>query len=303
MKKLIFIPLLILSILCNAQFTKGGGTFLKTTNSFITTPSIPVDYDDDVDTYISGLSTQLGSTFLGYLDTFVTDLKADMGITNLSDAFDIMYVFANETEEAGKRNLVGRSYDCTNQHSTTWTQYRGFTGNGSTDYLTTGYTPNTHKVRLSQNSASFGYYARVAATPSGNRECMGCGQASPDSYFAMVETPGVYIYLNDATNLVFTPNPDATSAGMFILCRPNSTNINYYRNKSVRLSSDATTSVAVPNVELVILAGNSSGTIENFSANELSFAFVGRNLTADEVGYVTDRFEIFMDSLGYGIIP
>jgi hypothetical protein len=36
MKKLIFIPLLILSVLCNAQFTKGGGMFLKTGNSFMT---------------------------------------------------------------------------------------------------------------------------------------------------------------------------------------------------------------------------------------------------------------------------
>jgi hypothetical protein len=263
----------------------------------------PVDYDNDVDTYIAGLSTSLDGTFLGYLDTFVTTLKSDMGITNLSDAFDIMYVFANNTEEAAKRNLVSRNYDCENQHSTTWTQYRGFTGNGSTDYLTTGYTPATHNVRLSQNSGSMGYYTRVATTPSGNREVMGCGQSTPSaSYFAMVETPGIYLYLNDATNIVFTPNPDATSDGFHILCRSNSTTVTYYRNHSQRLFSDATTSVSLVNTPLTILAGNSSGTIENYSANEISMAFVGRNLDSDDVTYLTDRFEIFMDALGFGVI-
>lgn len=36
MKKLIFIPLLIFSITLSAQFTKGGGSFLKTGSSFMT---------------------------------------------------------------------------------------------------------------------------------------------------------------------------------------------------------------------------------------------------------------------------
>jgi len=39
MKKLIFIPLLIFSLTLSAQFTKSGGTFLKTGNSFMTATS------------------------------------------------------------------------------------------------------------------------------------------------------------------------------------------------------------------------------------------------------------------------
>ena len=35
MKKLLIIPILLLSILCNAQFTKGGGLFLKTGSGFL----------------------------------------------------------------------------------------------------------------------------------------------------------------------------------------------------------------------------------------------------------------------------
>lgn len=40
MKKLLIIPILLISILCNAQFTKGGGTFLKTGSGFMTAPAI-----------------------------------------------------------------------------------------------------------------------------------------------------------------------------------------------------------------------------------------------------------------------
>lgn len=41
MKKLIFIPLLIFSLTLSAQFTKSGGTFLKTGNYFTSAPSLP----------------------------------------------------------------------------------------------------------------------------------------------------------------------------------------------------------------------------------------------------------------------
>lgn len=40
MKRLILIPILLLSILCNAQFTKGGGMFLKTGSGFMTAPAV-----------------------------------------------------------------------------------------------------------------------------------------------------------------------------------------------------------------------------------------------------------------------
>ena len=39
MKKLLIIPILLLSILCNAQFTKGGGVFLKTGSGFMAAPA------------------------------------------------------------------------------------------------------------------------------------------------------------------------------------------------------------------------------------------------------------------------
>lgn len=42
MKRLIFLPLLFLTIFCNAQFTKSGGTFLKTGSGFMTA-TMPAD--------------------------------------------------------------------------------------------------------------------------------------------------------------------------------------------------------------------------------------------------------------------
>lgn len=44
MKKLIFIPLLFLFVFCEAQFTKGGGGFLKTGSSFMTAPTVSDPY-------------------------------------------------------------------------------------------------------------------------------------------------------------------------------------------------------------------------------------------------------------------
>jgi hypothetical protein len=59
MKKLIIIPLLILSVLCNAQFTKGGGMFLKTGNVFLSGPSLV--QVSSIDVFGTGGATTIAS--------------------------------------------------------------------------------------------------------------------------------------------------------------------------------------------------------------------------------------------------
>ena len=54
---------------------------------------------------LRGLTTPLSSGQIDKLNTFVAALKSGLSISALSDAFDVMYVLANETAEAGLKTL------------------------------------------------------------------------------------------------------------------------------------------------------------------------------------------------------
>ena len=69
--------------------------------------------DADLKIYLDSLTTPLSAGQQSLLNTLVVDLKAGLGITNLSDAFDQMLIHANETIESGLHNLVKRLHDAT----------------------------------------------------------------------------------------------------------------------------------------------------------------------------------------------
>ena len=115
----------------------------------------------EVDNYISELTTPLSSTQIGKLNTFVNSIKTGMGLTNLADAFDVMYILAGETQESSLRNLVKRQHDCTNSNLPYYVQYEGFGSIDNNKFIDTNYNPVNTLGNLQQNSSSMGFYSRT----------------------------------------------------------------------------------------------------------------------------------------------
>ena len=57
-------------------------------------------------TYITGLTTPLTDAQKGNINHFFGDIKAWLGITNISDKADISYVLCGATSESSLRNIV-----------------------------------------------------------------------------------------------------------------------------------------------------------------------------------------------------
>jgi len=74
MKKLLIIPILLLSTLCNAQFTKGGGQFLKTGSGFMTEQSAP--FIEDYPEVLSGTTTDRQANVSTLTVTMPTGLQS-----------------------------------------------------------------------------------------------------------------------------------------------------------------------------------------------------------------------------------
>jgi len=259
-------------------------------------------------TYIDGLTTTLSSAQLKLIDTFVKDLKSGLGISALSEVFDVMYILAGETSESSLRNLVKRSHDATAVNSPTFTALEGFKGNGTASYLNSNWNGRTagHANAYSLNSASFGIYFRTN-TDAAAIELHGAWSTTADgatkNRLQMGRPNGHSTNYEIGMNSSAEANSiDERIAGMLVLSRTASNIQKLYMNKIVKVEGTAVTT-KIPNQNVMLLSLiNAGASVKFFENDQISFGFLGKGLTLNDIGIITDTFEAYMDSNNKGVI-
>lgn len=201
------------------------------------------------------------------VNNFIRTCKAD-GNWTLLDRF---WLYAQDKQVNVVYSIVNpTSTPCTEVNSPTWTQYQGYTGNGTNMYLNTNYIPSTNGVQYTLNSSSCGVYSRtnssiaaydIGATNGTNATAMACKWSDNLAYFSINANTSVSV---GVTN----------SLGLFSSSRVSATSLIGYQNGS-NIVSGSPASVSVPTVSCFVLARNVSGVASNFSSRQISIAFVG----------------------------
>lgn len=256
-------------------------------------------YDADLETYISGLSTSLSSGQLTLLNNMIAGWRSDFG-GGLSTWADAIYILAGETSESSLRNAVKRDHDATN-HSATFTALRGFTGDATSQYISTDFIPSTDGVNYTQNSASIIVYTRTAANPADESALTGWSNGTTQSYQHTYPS-GEFIYEVNDGSLSYIETTSNAHAALWTASRTGSTTLTLYKNTSSYTPSTEA-SVGLPDSEMYILAEKYYTTPRYYSASEVSLVIFCRGLNSTEVGYIVSRFETYMDANGYGVIP
>ena len=259
--------------------------------------------DPDLATYMAGLSTPLNTSQKTLLNSFYITIKSGLGLTNIYDYFDIIYILGGETKESSYRNLVKRAHDITVTFEPTWTAFEGSRGNGSTQFLNSNYNPSTHGINYTQNNASLGIYSRT--DKSANMRDIGVydGVAISSFMFKAVDD-NFFCTLNDGAGYIWGAIYTNT-LGLFMLTRNNNTAVDqylYYNKTLVNKTVSAGNTTGVPNVNLYICGCNLNGTLLNPSDRQLSFAFAGKYITTAMRDVIVDAFETYMDANGKGVI-
>ena len=255
----------------------------------------------EVTAYVLGLTTPLSTTQVAKLSAFVRYIKTNLGISNLSQAFDYMRIWAGETQESSLRNIVKNAHHGTLINNPTWVQYEGITGSGAPSYAKSGYNPAIDKVALSLNSASIGIYVRTVGTTE-NKILMGCSDATNGLFYSPAGAAGGEEAYRCNTSSTVTGSVMSEYGGMYILSRTASNLTKSYRNKTAGLTSILASS-AIPNLEMYSCCRNSSGAPVGASNNQIAFEFAGRGLSQSDVDVITHAIEGYMDGNGKGIIP
>ena len=258
--------------------------------------------EPEVDAYITGLTTPLSSAQIGRLNTLVASLKSGLGISALSDAFDTLYVLAGETSESSLRNLVKNAPYATAVNSPAFTQFEGFTGNGTSSYINTNFTDSTSAVRFKVNNASYFEYIRTNLISYGGG--IGSGSSGNGYNTQLYVAASVSVYsalLNQGGTFSAPQTGNNNNPGLLIINKTSANSSELFKNL-ISLGSRTSTTNGYTGYASYINARNTSGTASNFSRLQISIAGHGRAFSSGEMTVIQNAFEAYMNANGTGVI-
>jgi hypothetical protein len=211
---------------------------------------------------------------------------------------DTLYIFATNSQTTALLNLVSTSNTGTTHGTVSFTADQGYTGDGSTFYIDTGWQP-TDGPNFTQNSAAFGVYALTNAV-NGSVQM---GQDALANFDAGLKinvsgvTTRAYISAVSSNVLLAT---NSTENGQFSVLRTSSTATAIYLNGSSIGSSSIDTSGALSAANLYIFANN-AGTPGDFASLQMSAAWTGGGMNSTQLLAVQSRINGYMTALGINV--
>lgn len=248
-----------------------------------------INYDDDLVTYMTGLTAALSTTQKYNLNTFITTLKTGLGITNISDAFDILYVLAGETQESSLRNLASRNYDGILYGTSTFQQYEGFTLGSGRRIIPNVYTPFNNGNTYTLNSAAVGEYIRTGTNVTVTMEVISCYTGASYTYhrfYSNTSTRGAINCLNMTSKTI------SSQPGLWAITRLNSNTTHIYQN-GIWIGTYTYTPTALPNTTMIFGASYTG---------QLSLIYVGRGFTGAQSEILKNAFESYLNAWGKGVL-
>lgn len=237
--------------------------------------------------------TAASGTVLTALDTFIKALKSN-GVWNLLDV--IWLPATNGDSDFATYNLKDPSqFQLTKVNSPIFTTLEGFTGDGVSAYLDTGFNLSTDGTNFQLNSACSFYYER---TNLANNGYSGAVTASNRTRYLMRRTGSFANSLEIGTNSVtfITTNTFSDSRGFHIFNRENSTTETYYKNGALG-ETRTISSNGIPNTNVYVLAFSNSGTAASFSPRQFSCFGHGSDMSANANDFY-NAIQAYMTTLG-----
>lgn len=201
---------------------------------------------------------------------FIKRLKREQ----MWDNFDVIYVFAGDGDSdfATLNWKHPEAYQATKVGAITYTSNQGFTGNGSSTYLNTNYTPLSHFVNASQNNNAWAI--GINTNPAGgSTQDFGArrtaGTLTTISLYSRLATDLTAARNNCAiTDVVSAANTN--SIGDYVGFRVSSSAMSLAKDGSTIGTDSSATSVAFPNVPFFICCSNVAGTPTEYSTRQIT---------------------------------
>lgn len=220
-------------------------------------------YDPDAIAYFDAVPTPFSDARKEIINNLVLQLKSDGNW----DKIDRLWLLANEAADQGLTSLVNPLSDLVVvQGAPAFVTDRGYTGNGTTEYLDTKYNPTTDAVNFVLDSWSFGNYSRT----NRNASDVDIGNSTP--YTLIQPRTGGSLTVYPATSGGSIAAAVADSLGMFIAIRTGASAVAAYRNDT-QIVTGSNSSTSLANQDFFIMGYSNSGALTTPSIRQQAFAF------------------------------
>lgn len=236
-------------------------------NKFLTPNSFGINYDADALAYFTRAGIT-DSTEKNAVNNFVLSCKTNGNIWTALQG-GLVYLVSPTSVGASYYNLMSSSYTLTNGVAPAFST-SGWTFNGSTMYLKTGFIPSTE---MTLNTGFMAVYSKTnsqsSTFPIASSNTGGTAQWG----FTLRNTSNLAIF--NAYNASTQTVSNTDSSGTFVFSLSSSTTKYIMRNGTV-LASGGTASGSLPAFELYVGARNLNGTASNFSPYNLATVICGK---------------------------
>ena len=191
---------------------------------------------------------------------------------------DRFWLFAQSVQGNSKISLINpTATQIIEVNSPTWTQYRGYYGNGTTSYLNTSFVPSIGGFKYVLNSADFGVYIYDHGTAAS----LGCeigmsttSGAVVSSLYSRYTDNNIYANINQNVG-AFVSGSIADAVGFNSARRTASNAIAIWKN-GVSQYTGTTASSSIPSLQgFYVGARDINGAADAFSDRKISIAYMG----------------------------
>jgi len=247
--------------------------------------------------YFSGLTTPVSSSQQKRIDDTVKNLKTRLSISELSEMFDVLYFAAGETEESSKRNIVKNAHHLTSTAMPTFTAFKGFKGNKSSQYLDTNYNASISGLYTQNDASMGGYVAQADSNTSVFGTYWGVEDGTRYVRFLPSKSDFIFWQINSSISVNIASSKSSPDRAFYVQNRLASPESKMYKNGQLYDTYTAASN-GIPNGNIYLLARNNIGVGPSlFSDARISCWFAGKGLTAGQIAIINDEIEKYMVSV------
>jgi hypothetical protein len=206
---------------------------------------------------------------------------------------DALYVLAAADSQAAKLNWIANQYNLTEVNAPTFTADRGFAGDGSTSYLSTGFQPSTAAAaKMTLDNAHLSVWSRTDS--AANVTDIGVSGGTAGTRIDSRRADGTCLGRVADTTSLFVAVPN--SLGYSFVAR-SASNARRFRRATTASVNDTTASIALPNV-VILVGALGGGAPANFSGREYAAASIGGNLSNAESDALYTALNTYLTAVG-----
>lgn len=251
-----------------------------------------VTYSAEAEALFARFTTPPTTARKALIDALIVALK-DGGVWS---KIDCLWMTAAADTQAARQNWKQDLYNLTPVSSPTFTADRGYTGDGATGYLDTGFAPSVHGVNFTLNSAHLAIYSLTDAQSTGISMGSRTNSGTAHSYMTLRNLTNVATMRINQDASSSTP-ASTNSSGGFVLRRSGSTAAALFRN-GASLGTHAIVSTSLSTANIVIGALNTGGVVGNFNTYQFAAASIGASLTDAEITTFYNAKLAYLQAIG-----